>query len=109
MRYRHVAQENMGAIAGLFEALGEALPGFDSISLTESGENTRALKVAFRGAADDGRPDRYGFGQLSDGQRALSSSWSSTPMPVPRMPEGRSWRRSANVSRFRRGMTLTRF
>ena len=69
--YRHAAQENMRAIAGLFEALGEALPGFDSISLTESGENTRALKVAFRGAADDGRPDVYGFGQLSDGQRAL--------------------------------------
>ena len=69
--YRHAAQENMGEIAGLFEALGEALPEFDSISLTESGENTRALKVAFRGAADDGRPDRYGFNQLSDGQRAL--------------------------------------
>ena len=69
--YRHAAQENMGAIAGLFEALGEALPGFDSISLTESGENTRALKVVFRGAADDARLDRYGFGQLSDGQRTL--------------------------------------
>ena len=69
--YRHAAQENMRAIAGLFEALGEALPGFDSISLTESGENTRALKVVFRGAADDGRLDRYGFSQLSDGQRAL--------------------------------------
>lgn len=69
--YRHAAQENMGAIAGLFEALGEALPGFDSISLTESGENTRALKVTFRGATDDGRLERYGFGQLSDGQRAL--------------------------------------
>lgn len=70
--YRHAAQENMGAIAGLFGALGEALPGFDSISLTESGENTRALKVAFRGAADGGdRLDRYGLDQLSDGQRAL--------------------------------------
>ena len=35
----------------MFEALAEALAGFDSISLTESGENTRALKVAFRRAA----------------------------------------------------------
>ena len=69
--YRHAAQENMGAIAGLFDALAEALPGFDSISLTESGENTRALKVAFRGAVGNTRLDRYGFGQLSDGQRAL--------------------------------------
>ena len=75
--YRHAAQENMGAIAGLFEALGEALPGFDSISLAESGENTRALKVAFRGSADDGRLDRYGFRQLSDGQRALLALYGS--------------------------------
>ena len=69
--YRHAAQENMGAIAGLFHALGEALPGFDSISLTESGENTRAMKVAFRGGVSEGRLDRYGLRQLSDGQRAL--------------------------------------
>lgn len=69
--YRHAAQENMGAIARLFKALGEALPGFDSINLAESGENVRALKVAFRGSDDDHRLDRYGFDQLSDGQRAL--------------------------------------
>ena len=74
--YRHAAQENMGAIAGLFKALGEALPGFDSISLTESGENTRALKVAFRGAVDDARLDRCGLGQLSDGQRTLLALYS---------------------------------
>ncbi|MCY4507321.1 MAG: AAA family ATPase [Acidobacteria bacterium] len=69
--YRQAAHENMGAISGLFKALGDVLPGFDSISLMASGENTRALKVAFRRAADDGRLDVYGFGQLSDGQRAL--------------------------------------
>ena len=69
--YRHAAQENMGAITELFQTLREALPGFDSISLTESGENSRALKVAFRGPNDDRRLVRYGFGQLSDGQRAL--------------------------------------
>ena len=69
--YRHAAQENMGAIAELFRTLHEALPGFDSISLTESGENSRALKVAFRGPSDDRHVVRYGFGQLSDGQKAL--------------------------------------
>ena len=69
--YRHAAQENMGSIVGLFAALREALPGFDSLSLTESGENSRALKVAFSASADEHRSNRYGFGQLSDGQRAL--------------------------------------
>ena len=69
--YRHAAQENMGAIVELFGALREALPGFDSLNLSESGENSRALKVAFRRAADDPLLDRYGFAQLSDGQRAL--------------------------------------
>lgn len=69
--YRHAAQENMGALPDLFKVLGETLPGFDSISLTESGENARALKVAFRRAANEDRVDRFGFSQLSDGQRAL--------------------------------------
>jgi predicted ATPase len=69
--YRHAAQERMSGIAELFRTLGEALPGFDSVSLTESGENARALKVDFRGATDGRQSDRYGFDQLSDGQRAL--------------------------------------
>ena len=69
--YRHAAQENMGAIARLFETLRESLPGFDSLNLAESGEGVRALKVVFRRTTDDGQVDRYGFDQLSDGQRAL--------------------------------------
>ncbi len=69
--YRHAAQENMGAIARLFETLRETLPGFDSLNLAESGEGVRALKVVFRRSTDDGQVDRYGFDQLSDGQRAL--------------------------------------
>lgn len=73
--YRHTAQENMRAISELFDKLSDALPGFDSMSLTESGENTRTLKVAFRG--NNGRRlDRYGFRQLSDGQRALVALYS---------------------------------
>lgn len=69
--YRHTAQENMGAISKLFEVLREVLPGFDSLNLVESGEGVRALKVGFRRSPDDRQVDRYGFDQLSDGQRAL--------------------------------------
>ena len=69
--YRHAAQESMGAIGELFQTLRAALPGFDSISLTESGENSRALKVDFRAPNGNGHLDRYGFNQLSDGQRSL--------------------------------------
>ena len=59
----------MGSISPLFETLREALLGFDSISLTESGENSRAPKAIFRSPSSE--PIRYGFDQLSDGQRAL--------------------------------------
>ncbi len=74
--YRHAAQENMGRIAELFAVLEKALPGFDSINLTESGENARALKVAFRGMDEDDKLHRYGLGQLSDGQKALVALYS---------------------------------
>ena len=72
--YRRAAQENMRSIVSLFETLREALPGFDSINLTESGENSRALKAIFRGSSPE--PIRYGFDQLSDGQRALIAMYS---------------------------------
>lgn len=75
--YRHAAQENMRGIADLFPALAEALPGFDSMNLTEAGENVRALKVDFvRDADDRRRVDRYRFRQLSDGQKALVALYS---------------------------------
>ena len=69
--YRPAAQENMGMLPKLFEALRETLPGFDSLNLMKSGENSRALEVAFRGENRERKLDRYGFGQLSDGQQAL--------------------------------------
>ena len=69
--YRHAAQERMRGIGAVFKALAEALPGFDSLSLTESGENARVLKVAFHRQSDERRTDSYGFTQLSDGQRSL--------------------------------------
>lgn len=69
--YRHAAQENMGSITGLFAALGDALPAFRSVSLTEAGENSRALKVDFVTPGDKRRTIRFELNQLSDGQRAL--------------------------------------
>ena len=69
--YRHAAQENMGEIAELFKTLREALPGFDSINLTESGENSRILKVAFSRPEEELCFDRFGLHQLSDGQSML--------------------------------------
>ena len=72
--YRRAVQENMSSIASLFETLRGALPGFDSINLTESGENSRALKAIFQGPSSESI--RYGFDQLSDGQRALIALYS---------------------------------
>ncbi len=72
--YRRAAQENMSSISPLFETLREVLPSFDSIRLTESGENSRALKTIFQGPSSE--PIRYGFDQLSDGQRALIAMYS---------------------------------
>ncbi len=72
--YRRAAQENMGAIGPLFEALRAVLPGFESINLEESGENSRALKVMLARAS--GAPEKHGFDQLSDGQRALIALYS---------------------------------
>ena len=72
--YRRATQENMSSINSLFETLREALPGFDSINLTESGENSRALKAIFQGPSS--KLIRYGFDQLSDGQRALIALYS---------------------------------
>ena len=69
--YWSVAQENMGSVFRLFKELHEVLPGLDSLSMVESGENARVLKVAFHGRSGDKRLNRYSLGQLSDGQRAL--------------------------------------
>ncbi len=80
--YRHAAQENMRGNTKLFQALGETMPGFDSIALIESGENARALKVDFRQPENDRRHVRYGFDQLSDGQKALVALYSLVFLPA---------------------------
>ena len=72
--YRRAAQENMGCIGRLFETLRDVLPGFESINLTEFGENSRALKVLL--ASSSGALAPHGFHQLSDGQRALIALYS---------------------------------
>lgn len=72
--YRHTLQENMGSIVTLFEALREAIPGFESIDLMESGESSRALKVNL--STSSGTRTKRGFDQISDGQRALIALYS---------------------------------
>ena len=84
--YRHASQENMGAILGLFESLREALPGFQSLDLAESGEYTRALKVSFRWNKGKSSSDRYSFSQLSDGQRMLVALYSLIHLSSNRRP-----------------------
>ena len=79
--YRHAAQENMGAVAGLFAELRDVLPGFDSINLAESGD-ARVLKARFR---TSGKSQDYRFGDLSDGQRVLIALYSLLLLPNRRV------------------------
>ena len=74
--YWSVAQKNIGSVVRLFEKLKEVLPGFDSLSMVESGESARVLKAAFHSLAGDQRLNRYSFSQLSDGQRFLVALYS---------------------------------
>ena len=79
--YRHAAQENMGAVPGLFTELADVLPGFESINLAESGD-ARVLKVRYR---TSGKTKDYRFGDLSDGQRALIALYSLIFLPNRRI------------------------
>ena len=72
--YRYRSQENMGAVAELFDALRQALGGFHSMRLRESGENSRILKAVFRDS--DNKKVDYGLDQISDGQRAMIALYS---------------------------------
>lgn len=68
--YRHLAQEHMGAMVTLLAELKSVLPGFDSLSLKEAGEDARALKALFA-PPGGGKPIAYDFSELSDGQKML--------------------------------------
>lgn len=72
--YRCAAQENMGSIGTLFAALRETIPGFESIALAESGENSRALKIIL--STSSGNRTKLSFDQVSDGQRTLIALYS---------------------------------
>ena len=74
--YWSVSQKNIGSVVRLFKELKEVLPGFESLSMVESGEGARVLKAAFHSRAGDHRLNRYSFDQLSDGQRFLVALYS---------------------------------
>ena len=74
--FNRYSQENMGSIEGLFKALRESLPGFQSIRVRKSGETSHALKAEFLNSSNT--RVEYGFDQLSDGQRALIVLYSLT-------------------------------
>jgi predicted ATPase len=69
--YRYLSQEHQGNILNLTQELRRVLPGFDSFSLREAGENTRVLKVLFRSGGQANKAIAYNFSELSDGQRQL--------------------------------------
>ena len=79
--YWSVSQKDIGSVVRLFEELRQVLPGFESLSMVESGENARVLKATFHSRSGDHRLNRrsiadpvttgYSFSQLSDGQRFL--------------------------------------
>ncbi len=69
--YRRLSQENMGAASRLFGELKEVLPGFDSFSFNDVGENTKAFRVVFEQSRPSTKSTSFGFGELSDGQRVL--------------------------------------
>lgn len=68
--YRHLAQEHMGAMVALLNELKLVLPGFEYLTLKESGEDARSLKTWFANPSG-GKPIAFDFGELSDGQKML--------------------------------------
>lgn len=68
--YRKLSQENMGAMFKLFQELKAVLPGFESFSFKEAGQDTKTFNVEFsrRGSR---KLISYYFSELSDGQRVL--------------------------------------
>ena len=73
--YRHAVQENPALARSHVEALRPVVEGFRDIHLQKAGIDTRALVLDFIARDGVGGRDgeRYvlGFGELSDGQRAL--------------------------------------
>jgi predicted ATPase len=74
--YRWLSQENQGIFMDLFTELRKVLPGFDSFSLRESGEDTRVLKVIFEMTNSTKKPLSFDFHELSEGQKVLIELYS---------------------------------
>lgn len=74
--YRHASNENTRGMFTSFEDLRDAMPGFDSINLTESGENVRAMKIHFGGSDENRKEISFRLDELSDGQRLLVALYS---------------------------------
>jgi ABC-type molybdenum transport system ATPase subunit/photorepair protein PhrA len=68
--YRHLTQEQPRVAATLLEYLMPVIAGFGGFLLTAAGERARTLRAEIRAKGEE--PRRYGFGELSDGQRALA-------------------------------------
>lgn len=67
--YRHLVQADPKQNAALLRSLGSALDGFSFLELAPVGENARVLLAEF--TASSGPSRKFGFGELSDGQRCL--------------------------------------
>lgn len=72
--FRHFAQMNLGLMADLVSQLREALPGFDTLSLSPDGREAKVLKIRFRAPSSNGTPSHAyecRFDELSEGQKVL--------------------------------------
>jgi predicted ATPase len=63
--YRHLSLEFKTEDDGLRRSLGSVIDGFDTLTLRKAGENVRILVAEFESGV------RFGFGELSEGQRCL--------------------------------------
>jgi ATPase subunit of ABC transporter with duplicated ATPase domains len=67
--YRHLVQAYPKQNATLLDSLRASLDGFSFLQLETVGENVRLLVAEFVGS--DGRGVKFGFNELSEGQRCL--------------------------------------
>ena len=67
--YRHLVQADQRQNAALLDSLHSVLEGFSFLPLKPVGENVRVLMADFTGSS--GRSIKFGFHELSDGQRCL--------------------------------------
>jgi ABC-type cobalamin/Fe3+-siderophores transport system ATPase subunit len=69
--YRYLSQEYQGKVIDLVQELRTVLPGFDSFSLRDAGEDVRVLKLLRDVGAALKQTVAFRFDELSDGERIL--------------------------------------